>query len=146
MKLYVGADHAGFALKQELVAHAKAKGHEVVDLGPPTADRVDYPDFAVKVSKAVVAEKGSRGLLVCGTGIGMSIAANKVPGVRAAVVWNVESAKLASEHNAANVLAIGARQFAAPYASEMLDAWLATAPGGGRHAERVTKIDALERR
>ena len=113
MKLYVGADHAGFALKQELVAHAKAQGHEVVDLGPPSADRVDYPDFAVKVSQAVAAEKAARGLLVCGTGIGMSIAANKVPGIRAAVVWNVESAKLASEHNAANVLAIGARQFAA---------------------------------
>lgn len=146
MKLFAASDHAGFPLKQALVAAARADGHEVIDLGPPTEDRVDYPDYAEKVARAVAREPAARGLLCCGSGIGMAIAASKVPGVRAAVVWSEETAKLASEHNAANVLAIGARFFDAAAGKKMLDAWLATPFGGGRHADRVKKIDALDAR
>ena len=144
MKLYVGADHAGFALKQELVAHAKAKGHEVVDLGPPNADRVDYPDFGAAVGRAVAGGDADLGLCVCGSGIGIAIAANKVPGIRAATVHDQTSARLAREHNDANVICIGERLTGEEVARDALDAWLDAEFQGGRHAGRVAKISELD--
>jgi ribose 5-phosphate isomerase B len=145
VRVYAASDHAGFELKQALAAEARRLGHEVVDLGPQNADRVDYPDFGAKVARAVAKEPGARGLLCCGTGIGISIAANKVHGIRAAVVWDEHSAKMAREHNDANVLAIGSRLFSVEQATRMLDVFLATAFEGGRHADRVKKIHDIER-
>lgn len=144
MRLYAASDHAGFALKKALVTEARRLGHEVVDLGPDGEDRVDYPDYAAAVGKAVAEDPGARGLLCCGTGIGVSIAANKVPGVRCAVVWDEATARLAREHNDANVIAIGGRLVSVDDARRMLDAWLTATFEGGRHAERLEKIRRLE--
>jgi ribose 5-phosphate isomerase B len=144
MKIYAGSDHAGFTLKQTLVETAEELGHEVEDLGPPTADRVDYPDFGAKVGRAVAADPGSRGLLVCGSGIGIMMAANKVPGIRAATLWDEESAKLSRLHNDANVFSVGERLVPAERAKAMLTVWLSTEFEGGRHQGRVAKIHAIE--
>lgn len=144
MKLYAGSDHAGLTLKQRLIEVARRLGHEVEDLGPETAERVDYPDFAEKVARRVAAEPDARGLLVCGSGIGIGIAANKVPGIRAAIVWDEDSARLSREHNDANVFAVGERLVPAERAERMLEVWLATPFEGGRHAQRVDKIRRLE--
>lgn len=145
MKLYAASDHAGFALKQALIAEARRLGHEVIDLGPPNTDRVDYPDFGAAVGRAVAGDRGSRGLLACGSGIGIAIAANKIPGIRAAAVWDEESARLSRAHNDANVFAVGERLIPTERALAMLRAWLETEFEGGRHAGRVEKIAALER-
>lgn len=144
MRLYAASDHAGFALKKALVEEARRLGHEVVDLGPQDDGRVDYPDYAAAVGRAVAKDPGARGFVCCGTGIGVSIAANKVPGVRCAVVWSEATARLAREHNDANVIAIGGRLFGVQDAVRMLDAWLTAEFEGGRHAERVEKIRKLE--
>ena len=143
MKIYAGSDHAGFALRQVLVAEARRLGHEVVDLGPEAPERCDYPDFGERVGRAVAAEEGALGLLCCGSGIGIAIAANKVAGVRAATVWDETSARLCREHNNANVIAIGERLVAEARAKDMLAIWLETEFAGGRHGGRVAKIDAL---
>lgn len=143
MKLYAGSDHAGFALKQRLIEEARALGHEVVDLGPESAERVDYPDYGAKVGQAVTGDPGSMGLLCCGSGIGIGIAANKVSGVRAATVWDETSARLCRQHNDANVISIGERLVAEARAVEMLKIFLSTEFEGGRHQGRVDKIDAL---
>ena len=143
MHIYAGSDHAGFALKQRLIEEARALGHEVTDLGPAAAERVDYPDFGAAVGRAVAAEPGSRGLLCCGSGIGIGIAANKVQGVRAAIVWDETSARLAREHNDANVISIGERLVAEARAVEMLRIFLATEFEGGRHQGRVDKLDGI---
>ena len=146
MKLYIASDHAGFELKQQLLAEARRLGHEVEDLGPASAERVDYPDFGAAVGRAVAADPGSRGVIACGSGIGIAMAANKVPGIRAAAVWDEESARLSREHNDANVFSVGARLVPAERALAMLRVWLSTAFEGGRHAARVEKLAALDRR
>lgn len=143
MQIYAGSDHAGFALKQRLIQEARALGHEVEDLGPAEAERVDYPDFGAAVGRAVAANPGSRGLLCCGSGIGIGIAANKVPGVRAAIVWDETSARLARQHNDANVISIGERLVAEARAVEMVQIFLATEFEGGRHQGRVDKLGAI---
>ena len=145
MRVALGADHRGFALKEELKRWLAARGHEVVDLGPESADRVDYPDYAFRVADAVAGRRADRGILICSTGIGMSIAANKVQGVRAALVDSVRLARLSREHNDANVLAMGGRVIAAAYAKEIVTVWLATPFEGGRHVPRVEQIAAIER-
>ena len=146
MRISIASDHAGFEQKQQLAAYLAAQGHDVCDRGPESAERVDYPDFAVLVATDVAQGAAERGVLVCGTGIGMAIAANKVPGVRAANVTCPEFAALAREHNDANVVTLSAR-FVEPVANQaILDAFLASAFGEGRHAGRVAKIDALDRR
>ena len=145
MRIYAGSDHAGIELKQALVAEARRLGHEVTDLGPTSAERVDYPDFGAAVGRAVASDPGSRGVLACGSGIGIGIAANKVPGIRAATVWDEESARLSRQHNDANVFSVGARLVPAERALAMLRAWLSAEFEGGRHAARVEKIAALER-
>lgn len=142
----VGADHAGFALKEDLKAYLKEQGYEVRDLGTDSLESVDYPDFAVAVADAVASEEVPWGLLICGTGIGMAITANKVPGVRAACCADPFSARMARAHNDANVLTMGGRVVGPGLAREIVRAWLESDFEGGRHARRTAKISALEGR
>jgi ribose 5-phosphate isomerase B len=144
MKWYAGADHAGFTLKNRLVQVLRGLGDEVVDVGTQSTDSVDYPDYAAAVAHGVAESPGARGLLVCGTGIGMSISANKVVGVRAAVVTDAFTAQAAREHNDANVIAIGERVTGPGVAEMALRAFRDTAFAGGRHQKRVDKIAQLE--
>jgi ribose 5-phosphate isomerase B len=137
----VGADHAGYALKNKLKEQLVRKGYSVLDLGTDSDRSVDYPDFAVAVAHAVAEGRAGRGVLVCGTGIGMSIAANRLHGVRAAVVHCGEEARLCRAHNDANVLCLGARITTEYVAQHCLDVFLETAFDGGRHARRVEKMD-----
>jgi ribose 5-phosphate isomerase B len=137
----VGADHAGVHLKGKVVEHLQDRGIEVVDLGTNSTDRVDYPDFGIAVGEAVVGGRADLGVAVCGSGIGISIAANKVRGVRAAVVHDETSARLARQHNDANVLCLGERLTGVDVALAALDAWLDATFEGGRHAGRVAKLD-----
>ncbi|MGM0577479.1 MAG: ribose 5-phosphate isomerase B [Myxococcota bacterium] len=143
-RIHVGSDHAAIAMRRAIVAHLRERGLEVVEIGPEDGERVDYPDQAGEVARAVSSGDADRGILVCGTGIGMSIAANKVPGVRAALVHDPTTARLASQHNRANVLCMGGRLLAAEYALELVDAWLET-PFEERHQHRLDKIVGLER-
>ncbi|MFT7621853.1 MAG: ribose 5-phosphate isomerase B [Myxococcota bacterium] len=144
MKLAIASDHGGFELKDRLRAHLAEEGHEVTDFGPANAERADYPDYAGLVARAVASGAAERGVLVCGSGIGMSMAANKIAGVRAAVVQDVEHARLAREHNDANVLCLGGRFTAFELATAILDAWLDAECTGDRHGRRIAKIHALE--
>jgi len=144
MRIAIGSDHAGFGLKETLRAHLEAAGHTVADHGPAAPERCDYPDFAAAVGRAVASAEVDAGVLVCGSGIGMSIAANKIHGVRAAVVGDVEHALLAKQHNDANVLCLGERFTAPARACQMVDAWLTAEHEGGRHTDRVAKMMALE--
>lgn len=144
-KLALGADHAGFGVKEELKRVLDELGIDYDDLGTKSSDSVDYPDYAEKVAKAVAIGDYEQGLLVCGSGTGMAIAANKVPGVRAAVAWNEETARLAREHNDANVLAIGARTTPREAIPDILNAWFSAHFEGGRHSGRVEKIRAIEK-
>ena len=143
-KIYAGSDHAGFALRRTLVDHLRARGHTVEDLGPETDASCDYPTVAAAVARAVRDDAGAFGLLVCGTGLGVCIAANKVRGVRAVDVWNVEGAKQSRAHNDANVLCLGERLVSEAEAIAVVDTWLRTSFEGGRHARRVAQIAALE--
>ncbi len=144
MKISIASDHAGFEQKQLLAEYLQSKGHEVIDRGPADDNRVDYPDFAQLVAADVVNGTVERGVLVCGTGIGMAIAANKVNGVRAANIVSPAFAALCREHNDANVITLSGR-FVDPSANkEILDTFLSTDFSGGRHAGRVEKIMALE--
>lgn len=140
MKVAIGSDHAGFEMKESLKEYVKSLGHEVEDFGAQSCDPVDYPDIGYRVAKDVASGRFERGVLICGTGIGMSIVANKVPGVRAALVGDVESARLAREHNDANVLTLGARIIRLELARDIVRIFLETGFAGGRHARRVEKI------
>ena len=143
-KIYAGSDHAGFTLRRKLVQHLRGRGHLVEDLGPATDASCDYPTSAAEVARAVRDDAGTFGLLVCGTGMGVCIAANKVRGVRAVDAWNVEGAKMSRAHNDANVLCLGERLMSEADALAVVDAWLTTAFEGGRHGRRVAQIAALE--
>lgn len=136
----VASDHAGFDLKEILKRDLQEAGHEVLDLGTNSTQSVDYPDFGQALAEAVAAGKASRGVLVCGTGIGISIAANRNPKIRAALVHDVTSARLSREHNDANVVAFGQRLIAAETARAALKVFLSTGFEGGRHAGRVAKL------
>jgi ribose 5-phosphate isomerase B len=142
-RLAVGADHAGFRLKELLSTHLRANGHEVLDFGTHDEERVDYPDYGAAVGRAVVSGEADLGLLVCGSGIGICIAANKIPGVRAATVHDVTSGHMAREHNDANIICLGERFLGEQTAIESLDAFVGASFQGGRHTPRVAKIDAL---
>ena len=144
MIVSIAADHAGFEEKQKLVGYLAELGHEVIDRGPDSDDRVDYPDFAVLVAGDVASGGAERGVLVCGTGIGMAVAANKVRGIRAANVVSPEFAALAREHNDANVVTVSGRFVDDETNRAIVKAFLETEFGGGRHAGRVEKIMALE--
>jgi ribose 5-phosphate isomerase B len=141
MKFYIATDHAGYALKAYVKEYVTSKGHEIVDLGPDSADRVDYPDYAKKCAEAVVADRGSFGILICGTGIGISISANKVAGIRAALCHDAYTATMTRAHNDANILAFGERVVGRGVIESMIDAFCDTPFEGGRHANRVDKIE-----
>ena len=146
MKIALGADHAGFELKQQIKQHlASQPGIEIDDRGTNSSESVDYPDFAKAVGDEVAARKADVGILVCGSGVGMAIAANKVPGIRAANVTTEYEAQYSREHNDANVLALGARILEPQKAFEIVDKWLHTVFLGGRHQRRVDKIMAIEK-
>jgi ribose 5-phosphate isomerase B len=136
----IASDHAGYDLKATLASALGDLGREVLDLGTDGRDSVDYPDFGQALAEALVAGRAARGVIVCGTGIGISIAANRSPGVRAALCWNTTSAKLARQHNDANVLALGARLIGSEVAKDCLATFLATSYEGGRHDRRVAKL------
>lgn len=140
-RIPIASDHAGFALKERLVAELRALGFEPLDLGAASAESTDYPPFAHQVASRVAAGEARRGVLTCGTGLGMSYAANRHQGVRAAVVWNDEIARLSREHNDANVLVLPARYVSEDEAVRILRTWLGTDFEGGRHARRVAGID-----
>ncbi|MBK7208615.1 MAG: ribose 5-phosphate isomerase B [Elusimicrobia bacterium] len=145
MRIALGADHGGFPAKDALARRLTRAGHAVVDFGTDSEASTDYPDYARAVGRAVARDRVDRGVLICGTGIGMSIAANKVPGVRAAVVWNDKTAALAAEHNGANVLCLGGRVHSKAAIARMVAVWLATPFGEGRHARRLRKIARMEK-
>lgn len=146
MRVAIGCDHAGVDLKHEIVGYLREQGIVVTDFGTEGAESVDYPDYARKVAEAVRGGEADRGILICGTGIGMSIAANKIPGVRAALCHDVFSARATREHNDANVLTMGARVIGPGLALEIVRTWLSGEyAGGGRHARRLEKIAAIER-
>jgi len=144
MKIALAADHAGFALKEELRQRLAAEGHEVADFGTASTESCDYPDFAQSVAREVAEGRFDRGVLVCSTGIGMAIAANKVAGVRAAPAQSEDEVRLTREHNDANVLTLGARYLDEERALGLIGIFLNTEFLGGRHARRVAKIALLE--
>jgi ribose 5-phosphate isomerase B len=138
----IGADHAGFPLKQRFIEELRRLGYEPLDLGTHSADSADYPPIAHDLARRIAGGEAARGILMCGTGLGMSYAANRHRGVRAAVAWSPDVARLAREHNDANVLVVPSRQVPEEDALAILRAWLDTAFEGGRHARRVAAIDA----
>jgi RpiB/LacA/LacB family sugar-phosphate isomerase len=144
MRIAIGADHAGFTLKNDLRDALRTDGYEVADLGTDSTASTDYPDYALKVARLVAAGQADRGVLVCGTGIGMSIAANKVHGIRAALATNPEEVRLVRAHNDANVLTFGEKFIDAPTAVSLTRIFLETPFEGGRHERRVEKIGAIE--
>ena len=141
MNLAIGSDHAGFKLKNELLVHLLEKGLELQDFGPDTADSVDYPDYAHKVAESVASGENDLGILICGSGNGVCITANKHKGIRAALAWEEEIAALARQHNNANVLCVPARFVSKAKAFKIVDAWLNATFEGGRHQNRVSKIE-----
>jgi len=145
MKIAIGADHAGFSLKEKLRHQLTGEGHEVVDYGAASDASCDYPDFAQPVAREVAGGRSDRGILVCSTGIGMAMAANKVDGVRAAPAMNADEVHLTREHNDANVLTIGAKYLDEEQALHLVHVFLETQFAGGRHARRIAKIAQLEK-
>lgn len=143
MKIAVASDHGGFKLKEEVKAHLLEKGLEVLDLGTNSEDSVDYPAYGKACGEAVVSGQADVGIVVCGTGIGISIAANKVKGVRCGLCTSVEMATLTKQHNNANVLALGGRTTETGLAMQIVDAWLDTEFEGGRHQRRVDMLDQM---
>lgn len=141
MKFYIATDHAGFNIKSKVIKILQAKNAEVIDLGTNDEKRVDYPDFAHKVANALLSDVGSFGIVICGTGIGISIAANKHKGIRAALCHDAYTAKMARAHNDANILAFGERVVGLGVVESMIDAFMNTEFEGGRHQSRVEKIE-----
>jgi len=146
MRIAIGADHAGYELKQHIVEYLIAQGHQVQDLGTHGPEQADYPDFAALVARAVAAGEVERGILICGTGIGMSISANKVRGVRAALCTDCYMARMARQDNDAQILCLGGRVLGLGSALDVVEVFLHSDFPGGRHVQRVDKIGALERK
>ncbi|RKN78824.1 ribose 5-phosphate isomerase B [Paenibacillus ginsengarvi] len=145
MKIAIGADHAGYRLKDDIIKALEAAGHVLEDFGCNCSDSIDYPDYAIPVCEKVASGEADRGILICGTGIGMSIAANKIPGIRCALVHDLFSAKATREHNNSNVLAMGERVIGPGLALEIAKLWTETEfSGGERHQNRIDKITKLE--
>jgi ribose 5-phosphate isomerase B len=146
MRIHIGSDHAGLEFKNELIEHLVNNGHDVTDHGPYEFDALDdYPDFCIPTAIAVSKDSTALGIVLGGSGNGEQIAANKVAGIRAALVWSVETAKLAREHNNANVISVGQRQHSAQEVKNFIDTFIATPyPGDERHARRIAKIDRFE--
>lgn len=147
MKLIVGSDHAGYELKQKLCAQLAGAGYAVEDFGTSTTESCDYPDIGVRVAESVAANPAeAMGILICGTGVGMSVVANKVPGIRAALVYNTYAAQYSREHNDANILVLPGRVIGFDMALAMVRAWLGTRFAGGRHQRRLDKIAEIEKK
>jgi ribose 5-phosphate isomerase B len=144
LRIAIGSDHAGYHLKEELAEHLREAGHEVEDLGTHSEESVDYPDFGALVARSVVGGKADYGVCVCGTGIGIGIAANKVRGARAAIVHDATSARMARQHNDANVVCVGARLTGPQAAADAIDAFLGAEFEGGRHQRRIDRISSIE--
>jgi len=146
MKISVGCDHGALNLKNKVVAHLQAQGHEVTDFGTHTTASCDYPEFAAAAARAVAEGKCDRGIVLCTTGIGVSITANKIPGIRCALLSDLMSARMTREHNDTNVMAIGAGVVGEMLALEIVDTWIGTAfSGQERHQRRIDKVMALEK-
>lgn len=144
MKIVIGSDHAGYELKEAVKAMLEGKGYEIMDVGCHSSESVDYPKFGHAVGKAVASGEAERGIAICGTGIGISIAANKVPGVRAGVVHSLWTAEMTKAHNDANVLCMGARVVDQQLAFDMIDKWLETEFMGDKHLRRINEIEDLD--
>ncbi|MCT4784292.1 MULTISPECIES: ribose 5-phosphate isomerase B [Exiguobacterium] len=144
MKIAIGADHGGFNLKKDIVGLLEELGHEYKDFGTHSAESIDYPDVAIPVAEAVAAGEFDRGILICGTGIGIGIAANKVKGIRAALVHDSFSAKATRQHNDSNIMTMGERVVGPGLALDLVETWLDTSFEGGRHSNRVDKMSAYE--
>lgn len=144
MKIALGADHGGYELKNEIRVHLEGQGIEILDLGTNSKESVDYPKFGFKVGQAILQGEVDLGIVICGTGIGISIAANKVPGIRAALCTETYSARMAREHNNANVLALGGRVTGVGLALDIVDIFIKTPFAGGRHARRVDLLNSIE--
>jgi len=145
MKIAIGCDHAALEAKQEIVSYLKSMGHDLLDEGTNTLDSVDYPDYAADVSRKVQSGQADRGVLICGTGIGMSIAANRFTGIRAALCYTEELAELSRLHNDSNILCFGARTQSVESMKKIISVWLATQWEGGRHGRRLDKIESNSR-
>jgi ribose 5-phosphate isomerase B len=146
MRIHIGSDHAGLDFKNELITHLVMNGHDVTDHGPYEYDALDdYPDFCIPAAEAVAKDATSLGIVLGGSGNGEQIAANKVKGIRAALVWSIETAKLAREHNNANVISVGGRMHEADFVKQLIDTFIATPyPGDERHARRIQKVSNYE--
>lgn len=145
MKIALGSDHGGYELKETVRAHIEKSGFDVMDLGTHSTSSVDYPKYGFAVGQVIIKGEADLGIVICGTGLGISMAANKVPGIRAAVCTDTYSARMAREHNNANVLALGGRVTGPGLALDIVDIFLHTAFSGGRHSQRVDLITAIER-
>ena len=143
-KIALASDHGGFDLKESVIAHLLNTGWEVDDLGPHTGDSVDYPDYGIKLAEAVAEKKVERGIVICGTGIGMSIVVNRYPGIRGTLCSDVFTAKLCREHNDSNILIMGGRLIGKGLAAEIVNTWLNTPFEGGRHQRRLDKINQID--
>ena len=146
MKIGIGSDHGGYELKEEVKKYLEENGIEYIDYGTNSKDSVDYPEYGQKVAEAVKGGECDKGIVVCGTGIGISISANKVPGIRCALCSDTYSARMSIEHNNANMLALGGRVVGRDLAIEIVSTWLKAAFLGGRHERRVNKISDIERK
>lgn len=145
MKVAVGCDHGGLELKEQIHALLNSLGEEVVDMGTGDSCSVDYPDYGAKVARAISAGEADRGILICGTGIGMSIVANKFPGIRAALCHDAFTARMSRLHNDANILVVGGRVTGREVALDIVNIWLSTSFEGGRHQKRLDKISEIEK-
>ena len=143
-KIAIASDHGGFDLKESVIAHLLNTGWEVEDLGPHSGDSVDYPDYGIKLAEEVAEKKVERGIVICGTGIGMSIVVNRFPGIRGTLCADVFTAKLCREHNDSNILIMGGRVIGKGLAAEIVNTWLNTAFEGGRHQRRLDEINQID--
>jgi ribose 5-phosphate isomerase B len=143
-KIAIASDHGGFDLKEAVITHLLNDGWKIVDLGPSNEDSVDYPDYGIKLAEIIANKKVERGIVICGTGVGMSIVVNRFPGVRGTLCSDLYTAKMCREHNDSNILIMGGRIIGKGLASEIVDTWLNTAFEGGRHQRRLDKINEID--
>ena len=146
MKIALASDHGGYKLKETIKEFLKKENIEYIDFGAYSEESVDYPDFALKAAESIVKGETDRGIFICGTGIGISIAANKIPGIRAALCYNIFAAEMSRRHNNANVLALGGRVIGEELAKAIVKKWLETPFDGGRHERRINKISEIEKK
>ena len=143
-KIAIASDHGGFDLKKNVISSLKNKGLEIEDLGPSNTDSVDYPDYGVKIAHAILEQRVERGIVICGTGVGMSIVVNRFPGIRGTLCSDVYTAKMCREHNDSNILIMGGRVIGKELALEIVEIWLNTKFEGGRHQRRIDKINEID--